>query len=106
MRQLYTIICGQGFDRGGNPIADPQDKRAIVRRLLAGEFGGVTETACEGGWIDNEGKLVRERSVKWEIIVQGDQDIAVMATTQHIRDIFRQNCVALTKTRLEWAELI
>lgn len=67
-----TIIAGISLDRDNKPIHATLTKLQNIRRRMAKDFGGYTETISEGGWINPLGELVEEIGRTWTIYAEGD----------------------------------
>lgn len=69
MRHRITITAGIEESAEGAALDRFTSATAIahVRRLLAAECGGYTETDTNGGWVNDEGRLVEERGKRWDL---------------------------------------
>lgn len=69
-----TFTAGIGEDHAGEPLAVPEVNRALahIRSHLANVFGGYTETQATGGWINPNGRLVVEPSIRWIVLTDAD----------------------------------
>jgi len=67
---MYALqfIAGIGEDKNGQPLHDLERKLETIREELATTFGGYTEQAASGGWINGQGRLVKEPSVVWTTV--------------------------------------
>lgn len=72
MKYLAQFNVGTGFNKDGEHI-DPSHvimAQAAFRGLLSREFGGFTETATMGGWVDGSGELVVEPGLQFVSMVE------------------------------------
>ena len=99
MEYRITFTVGQGKDRDGRNIKFIKSKLREVLSLISSEFGGYTLYHTNGGWTDENGKLIEEPSV---VIVAFTSNLApAKRTAAFMRDTFNQFCVVVTKESLD-----
>lgn len=54
------------------PESVPTDVRQAVYKRLADEYGGYTLEDTRGGWVDDDGRLITERTTRVESIRNND----------------------------------
>lgn len=86
-------------DRNGNPITAPTPEKSlnVIRREVAKAFGGYTETASHGGWVNpSTNELVEEAGVILEAAITFDDPLVETKTADIINVIkllLNQECV-------------
>lgn len=95
MKKL-TFYIGTERNANGANIAYRRrlEMEAAGDKFLADMFGGFTKTRCEGAWTDPNDDLVREQSLRYEIVA--DDSYNVSAICYGLADIFEQNEVLVT----------
>lgn len=67
------------------------------RRILTNAFGGYTELLTVGGWKGNDGRVVTEAGLKYEIWVETWPGSALVeGTARTLRDLWHQAAVLLS----------
>lgn len=115
------FYVGAGMDRNGQDVQGIQDKTERACQLLAEQYGGYTMLNALGGWHDDKGRLVQEKSAVFQVFVD-ESEVArqsraicpnpsaeiyshgrVVART--LRDLFNQSSVLFSATKVD-AEFI
>lgn len=93
-----TIMVGTGTDKYGLPIKLSDAARALarIRIKLAQAFGGYTETAHNGGWVNPEGDLVQETSVSFTTIIDETKVAEIPKAAEWARVLLLQEQVLVT----------
>ncbi|MGY6517479.1 MAG: hypothetical protein ACXIUZ_02075 [Lysobacteraceae bacterium] len=94
--KTLTITAGIEQDANGRPVRDVAAKVREVRRLLAVTFGGYTETATAGGWVNDAGELIEESGRRWDILAEDASQAEAVASA--VASILKQACVVLAIT--------
>ena len=95
-----TFTIGTEKRWNGKPIfrdvAKTWSRQACLS--VARIFGGYTATEATGGWVDENGKLIEERS----LVIVGDDlsghvtEETINGLAAHLRDLFGQECVLVS----------
>lgn len=94
MPTLYTIITGTLDGHTGCPVPDVDRHRDRLEEWAASLFGGVTVSNVRGGWIDDNGQLVRENSIRFDILIEGrDRQGDILRFADAVRLTFHQTAV-------------
>ena len=96
--KLLTFIVGTGENRHGDLISEKDKRIALdkIRAMLASEFGGYTESATLGGWMNPQGKLVTEQGRKFEVYTYKTENALDCANT--MARLLNQHSVVLSKS--------
>lgn len=90
----FIVYFGIEKDRDGKQI--PHEERATsllaLRALACKYFGGYTCTSTAGGWV-NDGKVVEEGSLKFDLYGESFADVFKFA--EEGGKLLRQSCVLL-----------
>ena len=93
------ITIGTGKTKDGNVI-HPRTRDLVldqIRRHAALAFGGWTESAARGGWVDDQGNVVTESVVVFDIAVtapfRGLHQDHINTIVQLAKDELHQACV-------------
>jgi len=101
MTQLQWFV-GIEQDKNGNPITDLETKLTEVRRLLAENYSGWTETYGFGGWRDPAtGEVVSEKQITFSTIYDASIEPTnhakrALRLGETIKIVMNQSCVLLT----------
>lgn len=70
MKTHIVMYVGAGFDKDGESISHEKEETAtrIVEAAICKVAGGFTRTEAIGGWVDADGKIIREPTIKFDII--------------------------------------
>lgn len=84
MTHRITITAGLGIDLNGQLIPKESAIAAIesIRKHIASATGGFTETPANGGWVNRNGELLQEPSIRWITLADNDdkaQELAYFA---------------------------
>lgn len=107
MNKRYEIkfYVGTGFDTHGVAIQVAPALIELAENKLCEFFGGGTVYQHSGLWQDSEGPVVREAGVTLVTVVTEVQLPHIRSVAVYLRELFNQNCVLVTKTKIE-AEFI
>ena len=80
-KREYRIGLGIGEDRHGNPLGRDvvNGKVAYIEHEAARLFGGYSITESRGGWINDDGRLVREPGLTISIVAGPEYEHSVRA---------------------------
>lgn len=97
MATLYTLYSGYERDAFDSPIAPAVASEMLHRCELRAvkTFGGYSRSMIQGGWL-NDDHIVRETSVRWEIVTDQPMDAQVDQFAEFVREQFRQNTVIVS----------
>lgn len=93
----YVIGMGIEFDRDNNRLS-VDDRESALKRIRHNamiQFGGFTEIDVVGGWINPDGKAVREQGKQISLIVSDDKVKDVPSFAQYVAATLRQHSVVL-----------
>lgn len=85
-------------DNDGKPTDDAIE---LAQRMLCKEFGGYTSYQVKGGWINAEGDLMTDVSLKFEVAFDGSY-----AAYQYNADRFQQIAMAANKAARQQAAYV
>ena len=95
MKAHIVLYVGAGMTKDGNFISrmGRDVALAVVETAICNVAGGFTRTEVIGGWIDGEGKLIKEPAYKVEIIydnVKNDAPKVALLLGKVARKAFNQ----------------
>lgn len=112
MSYRITITAGMGETAEGRALTPFEVNRAVerARRVLAESFGGYTEVATSGGWVNDEGRLVEEVGRRWVCLaLDMSREVAEWKGRQAaelIAEALQQACVVLEVEELRAAAFV
>lgn len=92
----YTLYLGSQQDSNGHKIKCPKCLLTPVEIETARQFGGYTVTPSHGGWISPDGKLVREKGYRIEVMTDKPYP-SIRKWANWVRTKFAQNSVVLNR---------
>jgi hypothetical protein len=97
---VNIIYCGLEKDRNNQPIRHVAAQLRRCEQLAAETFGGYSHSVMDGGWIDqcvpHADVVVREKSLRWEIVTDADEEAEVDKFAEFVRVLFHQNTVIVS----------
>lgn len=97
---IFTI--GIGLDAQNNEISSLTYKELSTKTftLLAKAYGGYTAKETLGGWVDDKGNLIEEKSLQIECLHETDQHIdQIRIQANHLgfalASLWNQQCVVV-----------
>lgn len=96
----YTLFVGLEKDKDGKQITakDAGQLAKLAEDETARVFGGYSAIPVYGGWVDPSGAVIKELSLRFEVIGSDVEPEKVTAWAGVIRDIYRQQAVLLVET--------
>lgn len=98
MTAMYIVYVGAEKDGLGGRISAREcgAMSRAVEKDACRRFGGYSKNMIKGGWLDAAGRLVKERSFRYEIIT--DQPIqAIREWAELARTTFKQQVVLVSR---------
>jgi hypothetical protein len=97
---LYTLCIGLTTQRGE---AVPQSSIEGLKAAVAHIFGGATISECSGVYTHEDGRLVQEKSLKVEILLEGNSsdEAKIRGFTEAIKSLFDQEAILVYKTKVK-----
>lgn len=100
----YSVTFGVDEDKSGKALnpGNVNDVRADAMRAIAKEYGGVTFNRNLGGWVNDEGRLVEERSFTLYVVdIQNKGSEKIQEVAQVIKTALNQSSVLVTSEDVE-----
>jgi hypothetical protein len=106
MNKRVTFAIGQGLDRNGASIAFrlPELKHTALTQV-ARKFGGYTAVSGRGGWVDDHGVLIEEKSLTVTVYTTKPYS-TVQAMARTLATIFNQSSVMLAVEEIDELEFV
>lgn len=101
--KIATLYCG--ISSAMKELGMHDAERLIDTHLtgIATTFGGYTKQVCTGGWVDLDGKLVQDTTLRVEVVMKADCDVSlVRAVAKDLATDFGEECVLLTLVDCEY----
>lgn len=97
MAGRYCFYVGLEKDRDGRSIRNCPARVKKALKKAARIFGGYSMVLQSGGWLDGKGKLVKERSMKVEVLGSEGRGDRARVYGDFLRRAFRQEVVVVTR---------
>lgn len=96
--KTYSITCGIGFDRHGEPLTSENVENVIrvASRKACEWFGGVSVIRGAGGWVSPSGAFTSEPFARFEIIAPDRSARKVRDLRDYLKTLLSQESVLLT----------
>ncbi len=102
----FELTTGTGRDKEGKAVTDVSGRIDTIRAHFIVVFGGYSETTGTGGYCHKDGHHVTEPFVSWAIVADDARRADVRKWAGIIRDLFHQESVLLTETKLDAVEFL
>jgi hypothetical protein len=102
LTSMFIIYVGSEKDGYGGRISARETgaMSRTVEREACKRFGGYSKHMIKGGWLDDAGRLIKERSFRYEIVTDRPVE-EVMAWAELARTTFKQNTVIVSRHTTE-----
>lgn len=100
----YTIGAGTHFDKNGAPIANLRIKIRDLKLDACKMFGGCAVVRVEGGWVDQNGKLIEEDGVQFDICTDVPR-VKVELFAGLVKTVLNQTAVLFVQVPVHYAFL-
>ena len=95
---MHTILAGIDRDAEGRRLGIWVEAAIQqIKTMAADMFGGYTSSVVEGGWVNDRGHLIEERTLRLEIAGVTDEK-AIRTLAEHARGVLHQGEVMIVSS--------
>lgn len=103
-RATITVPTKQ---QNGAPVEDLEIVKKVVKKNLCEWFGGCTETAGNGSWVDGNGMIVSEEVTVFETLTDNEHVLPILeGLAAHVKNVCNQEAVLITVQTVDTVKFV